>query len=167
MVEMRNSGRDMVKDYADKFGVEYFEGEKPWGVKADILIPAATQNEIHLEDAKKIVENDVKFLVEASNMPTTNEALDYLMENDVIVGPSKAANAGGVATSGLEMSQNSMRLHWTEEEVEEKLKAIMVNIHKTAMETSEKYGFGYNLVAGANIAGFEKVADAMIAQGTY
>jgi glutamate dehydrogenase (NADP+) len=89
------------------------------------------------------------------------------MENDVIVGPSKAANAGGVATSGLEMSQNSMRMHWTEEEVEEKLKGIMVNIHKTAMETAEKYGFGYNLVAGANIAGFEKVADAMIAQGIY
>ena len=167
LVEMLNSGKDMVKLYADKYGVDYFEGEKPWGVDADILIPCATQNEIHLEDAKKIVENDVKFLCEGSNMPTTNDALEYLQDNDVIIGPAKAANAGGVSTSALEMSQNSMRLSWTEEEVDEKLKQIMKNIHKTAAEASEKYGFGYNLVAGANLAGFEKVADAMVAQGNY
>jgi glutamate dehydrogenase (NADP+) len=167
MVEMRASGRGVVKDYADKYGVEYFEGEKPWGRKVDIIIPCATQNEIHIEDAKKIVENNIKFVCEGSNMPTTNEALDYLQENDVIVGPAKAANAGGVATSGLEMAQNSMRISWTEEEVDEKLKAIMKNIHDNSRKAAEAYGFGYDLVAGANIAGFVKVADAMIAQGDY
>ena len=167
LVEMRASGRGVVKDYADKYGVEYFEGEKPWGRKVDIIIPCATQNEIHIEDAKKIVENNIKFVCEGSNMPTTNEALDYLQENDVIVGPAKAANAGGVATSGLEMAQNSMRISWTEEEVDEKLKAIMKNIHENSRKAAEAYGFGYDLVAGANIAGFVKVADAMIAQGDY
>jgi glutamate dehydrogenase (NADP+) len=164
---MRASGRGVVKDYADKYGVEYFEGEKPWGRKVDIIIPCATQNEIHIEDAKKIVDNNIKFVCEGSNMPTTNEALDYLQENDVIVGPAKAANAGGVATSGLEMAQNSMRISWTEEEVDEKLKAIMKNIHENSRKAAEAYGFGYDLVAGANIAGFVKVADAMIAQGDY
>lgn len=167
LVEMRASGRGVVKDYADKYGVEYFEGEKPWGRKVDIIIPCATQNEIHIEDAKKIVDNNIKFVCEGSNMPTTNEALDYLQENDVIVGPAKAANAGGVATSGLEMAQNSMRISWTEEEVDEKLKAIMKNIHENSRKAAEAYGFGYDLVAGANIAGFVKVADAMIAQGDY
>jgi len=167
LVEMRASGRNVVKDYADKYGVEYFEGEKPWGRKVDIIIPCATQNEIHIEDAKKIVANNIKFLCEGSNMPTTNEALDYLQENGVIVGPAKAANAGGVATSGLEMAQNSMRISWTEEEVDEKLKAIMKNIHENSRKAAEAYGFGYDLVAGANIAGFVKVADAMIAQGDY
>lgn len=167
LVEMRASGRGVVKDYADKYGVEYFEGEKPWGRKVDIIIPCATQNEIHIEDAKKIVDNNIKFVCEGSNMPTTNEALDYLQESGVIVGPAKAANAGGVATSGLEMAQNSMRISWTEEEVDEKLKAIMKNIHDNARKAAEAYGFGYDLVAGANIAGFVKVADAMIAQGDY
>lgn len=167
LVEMRASGRGVVKDYADKYGVEYFEGEKPWGRKVDIIIPCATQNEIHIEDAKKIVNNNIKFVCEGSNMPTTNEALDYLQENGVIVGPAKAANAGGVATSGLEMAQNSMRISWTEEEVDEKLKAIMKNIHDNARKAAEEYGFGYDLVAGANIAGFVKVADAMMAQGNY
>lgn len=167
MLEMRASGRDMVKDYADKFGVEYFEGERPWGTKVDIIMPCATQNEIRLEDAKKIVANEVKFITEASNMPTTNDALEYLQENGVLVGPGKAANAGGVATSALEMSQNSMRLAWTSEEVDEKLHQIMINIHDNAMKASKEYGFGYNLVAGANIAGFLKVAEAMIAQGRY
>jgi glutamate dehydrogenase (NADP+) len=167
LVEMRASGRGVVKDYADKYGVEYFEGEKPWGRKVDIIIPCATQNEIHIEDAKKIVENNIKFVCEGSNMPTTNEALDYLQENGVIVGPAKAANAGGVATSGLEMAQNSMRISWTEEEVDEKLKTIMKNIHENSRKAAEAYGFGYDLVAGANIAGFVKVADAMIAQGDY
>jgi len=167
MLEMRASGRGLVKDYADKYGVEYFEGEKPWGRKVDIIIPCATQNEIHIEDAKKIVDNNIKFVCEGSNMPTTNEALDHLQENGVIVGPAKAANAGGVATSGLEMAQNSMRISWTEEEVDEKLKAIMKNIHDNSRKAAEAYGFGYDLVAGANIAGFVKVADAMIAQGNY
>lgn len=167
MVEMRNSGRDKVKDYADKFGVEFFEGQKPWGVKVDIAIPCATQNEIGMEEAKKLVDNGVKYLVEAANMPTSNEAIKYLQENNTIIGPAKAANAGGVATSALEMTQNSMRLAWTEEEVDEKLHQIMINIHDNAMNAAKDYGFGYNLVAGANIAGFIKVAEAMHAQGIY
>ncbi|MBN2260113.1 MAG: NADP-specific glutamate dehydrogenase [Clostridiales bacterium] len=167
LVELRNSGKDMVKPYAEKFGADYFPGEKPWGVKADIVIPCATQNEVHLEDAKKIVANGVKFFTEGSNMPTTNEAVSYLMENGVIVGPAKAANAGGVATSALEMSQNSMRYSWTAEEVDAKLQQIMKTIHTNSQEASEKYGLGYNLVAGANIAGFVKVAEAMFQQGNY
>ena len=165
MLEMRASGRDKVKDYADKFGVPYYEGEKPWGVKADIIMPCATQNEVGIEEAKKIVANGVKYYVEVSNMPTTNEAVAYLKANGVIVAPSKAVNAGGVAVSGLEMSQNSMRYSWTEEEVDAKLKQIMKNIYKNSFEAAKKYGMEGDLVAGANIAGFEKVADAMIAQG--
>lgn len=167
LVQMRASCRDKVKDYADKFGVEFFKGEKPWGIKADIVIPCATQNEIHLEDAKMIVANGVKFVTEGSNMPCTNDAIEYMLENNVVIGPSKAANAGGVATSALEMSQNSMRINWTAEEVDEKLHQIMKNIHNNAMKAAEEYGFGYNLIAGANIAGFIKVADAMYAQGVY
>jgi len=167
LLEMRASGRDKVKDYADKFGVEFFAGEKPWGVKVDIVIPAATQNDIKIDDAKKIVANGIKMVCEAANMPCTNEAVDYFMEKGVIVGPSKAANAGGVATSALEMSQNSERLSWSAEEVDAKLHGIMVNIYNNCKDASEKYGFGYNLVAGANIAGFVKVADAMHAQGNY
>ncbi|WP_053955826.1 NADP-specific glutamate dehydrogenase [Inediibacterium massiliense] len=167
LLEMRASGRDKVQDYADKFGVEFFPGEKPWNVKVDIVIPAATQNDIHIEHAKQIVANDIKFVCEAANMPTTNDAIKYLQENKVFVGPAKAANAGGVATSALEMSQNSMRYSWTEEEVDAKLHQIMVNIHNNAMKAAEEYGFGYNLVAGANIAGFIKVAEAMYAQGIY
>lgn len=167
LVTMRNSGQDIVKPYADKFGAQFFPGERPWGVKADIVIPCATQNEIHLDHAKAIVENGVKFVCEASNMPCTNEAVAYLQEHGVIVGPSKAANAGGVATSALEMSQNAMRLSWTEREVDEKLDQIMTNIHRIASETSKAYGLGYDLVAGANIAGFLKVAEAMHQQGDY
>lgn len=165
MLEMRASGRDNVKDYADKFGVEFFPGEKPWGRKVDVVMPCATQNEIQIEDAKKIVSNGIKYICETSNMPTTNEALEYLQENKLIIGPSKAVNAGGVSVSALEMSQNSQRFSWTEEEVDEKLHDIMINIHNNAMKAAEEYGLGYNLVAGANIAGFKKVADAMMAQG--
>jgi len=167
LLEMRASGHDKVQDYADKFGCEFFAGEKPWGVKVDIAIPCATQNEIHLDDAKKMVANGVAIVCEGSNMPTTNEALKYLQDNNIQVGPAKAANAGGVATSALEMSQNSMRLAWTEEEVDNKLQAIMKNIHDSAKKAAEEYGFGYDLVAGANIAGFCKVAEAMHAQGNY
>lgn len=168
MLTMRNSLRDRVQDYADKFGVEFVAGKKPWGnVKADIYMPCATQNEIGIEDAKKIVEMGVKIVNEVSNMPTTNEAVAYLQEHGVIVAPSKAVNAGGVAVSGLEMSQNSERLSWTAEEVDAKLKGIMVNIHKQIINACEEYNLGYNLVAGANLAGFKKVADAMIAQGIY
>ncbi len=167
LLEMRSSGRDKVQDYADKFGCEFFPGEKPWGRKVDIIMPCATQNDIHIEHAKAIVENKIRFVVEGANMPTTNEALEYLVENGVLVGPAKAANAGGVATSALEMSQNSMRLSWSAEEVDEKLHQIMINIHNNAMTAAQDYGFGYNLVAGANIAGFLKVAAAMDAQGDY
>lgn len=167
LLEMRACGRDKVQDYADKYGVEFFPGEKPWGRKVDIIMPCATQNDIHLEHAKQIVANEIKYVVEGANMPTTNEAVKYLQENGVLVGPAKAANAGGVATSALEMSQNSMRLSWTKEEVDDKLHQIMTNIHNNAMKAAEDYGFGYNLVAGANIAGFLKVADAMHAQGNY
>jgi glutamate dehydrogenase (NADP+) len=166
LLTMRLSGRDKAKDYADKFpSAKFFPGEKPWGVKADIMMPCATQNEIGMAEAKKIVANGCKYLVEVSNMPTTNEAVDYLVEKGVIVAPSKAVNAGGVAVSALEMSQNSMRLSWTAEEVDAKLKSIMKNIHESSMAAAAEYGLGYNLIAGANIAGFKKVADAMMAQG--
>ncbi|MBQ5612529.1 MAG: NADP-specific glutamate dehydrogenase [Clostridia bacterium] len=165
MLEMRASCRNRVQDYADKFGVQFFPGEKPWGVKADILMPCATQNEVHLEDAKKMVANGLKYYVEVSNMPTTNEAVAYLKANGVIVAPSKAVNAGGVAVSGLEMSQNSMRYSWSAEEVDAKLKTIMSNIFHNSVEAANEYGLGDDLVAGANIAGFIKVANAMLAFG--
>lgn len=167
LLEMRASGRDKAKDYADKFGCEFHAGEKPWGVKADIVIPCATQNDVHEEDAKKIVANGTKFVCEAANMPCTNEAVEYFQNHGVVVGPAKAANAGGVAVSALEMAQNSARLSWTAEEVDEKLHNIMINIHNNAMHAAADYGFGYNLVAGANIAGFLKVAQAMHEQGNY
>ncbi len=165
LLEMRASCRNRVEDYADKFGVPFFKGEKPWGVKVDIVMPCATQNEVGIEDAEKIVANGVKYYVEVSNMPTTNEAVAFLMEKGVAVAPSKAVNAGGVSVSGLEMSQNSMRYGWTAEEVDEKLKMIMKNIFNASVAAAEKYGMPGNLVAGANIAGFLKVADAMLAQG--
>ncbi|GAB6107696.1 NADP-specific glutamate dehydrogenase [Fusibacter bizertensis] len=168
LLELRASGKDIAAPYADKFpGSKFVAGQKPWCVKADIVIPCATQNEIRIDDAKMIVANGTKFLCEASNMPCTNEAIDYFLEHGVIVGPAKAANAGGVATSALEMSQNSMRYNWTAEEVDAKLEQIMINIHANSAKASQEYGFGYNLVAGANIAGFKKVADAMLAQGDY
>ena len=165
MLEMRASCRNRVQDYADKFGVQFFPGEKPWGVKADILMPCATQNEVQLEDAKKMVANGLKYYVEVSNMPTTNEAVAYLKANGVIVAPSKAVNAGGVVVSGLEMSQNSMRYSWSAEEVDAKLKTIMSNIFHNSVEAANEYGLGDDLVAGANIAGFIKVANAMLAFG--
>ena len=165
MLEMRASGRDKVQDYADKFGVKFVAGKKPWEVKVDIAMPCATQNEVGLEDAKNIVANGTKFYIEVANMPTTKEAVDYFVANGVVVAPAKAVNAGGVAVSALEMSQNSMRLSWTREEVDEKLKAIMVNIFNAAYDTAEKYGQKGNLIMGANIAGFEKVAEATLAHG--
>ncbi len=165
MLEMRASCRNRVQDYADKFGVPFYAGEKPWGVKVDVIMPCATQNEIDVPEAEKIVANGIKYYVEVSNMPTTNEAVAYLKANDVIVAPSKAVNAGGVAVSGLEMSQNSMRYSWSAEEVDEKLKTIMKNIFDSSVKASNEYGLGDDLVAGANIAGFLKVAEAMKAQG--
>ena len=165
MLEMRASNRDVVKDYADKFGVPFFPGEKPWGVKGDIVMPCATENEINVEGAKKIIANKVKYVAEVANMPTSIEAIKLLLENNVMIGPSKAVNAGGVAVSGLEMSQNSMRMAWTSEEVDAKLKTIMKNIFTTCHKTAEEYNLSGNLVLGANIAGFIKVANAMLAQG--
>ncbi|MBR4990515.1 MAG: NADP-specific glutamate dehydrogenase [Oscillospiraceae bacterium] len=165
MLNMRSSGRDKVQDYADKFGVPFYPKEKPWGIKADILMPCATQNEVGMAEAEKIVANGVKYYVEVSNMPTTNEAMAYLKKNGVICAPSKAVNAGGVSVSGLEMSQNSMRYSWTAEEVDAKLKQIMHNIFWNSYNAAKKYGMEGDLVAGANIAGFEKVAQAMMAQG--
>ena len=165
LLEMRASGRDKVKDYADKFGVPYFEGKRPWEVKVDVVMPCATQNEVGLQDAKNIVANGVKYYVEVANMPTTEEAVAYLKANKVVIAPSKAVNAGGVAVSGLEMSQNSMRYSWTAEEVDAKLHQIMADIYKNSWDAAKKYGMEGDLIAGANIAGFEKVADAMVAQG--
>ena len=166
MVEMLNSRRNRVQDYADKFGVQFFPGEKPFGCKVDIVMPCAMQNDVLMESAEKIVANGVKYYIEVANMPTTNDALFYMMKQPgMIVAPSKAVNAGGVAVSGLEMSQNSERLAWTAEEVDSKLHNIMINIHKASEEAAEEAGLGYNLVAGANLAGFKKVADAMMAQG--
>jgi glutamate dehydrogenase (NADP+) len=153
--------------YAEKFGCEYHEGEKPWGVKADLYIPCATQNEIGMEEAKKIVANGAKYYFEGANMPATNEAIAYLQSSGVIVGPAKAVNAGGVAVSALEMSQNSLRYGWTAEEVDEKLKGIMKSIHDNSAAAAAEYGLGYDLVKGANIAGFLKVAEAMMAQGLF
>jgi glutamate dehydrogenase (NADP+) len=165
MLEMRNSGRDRAQDYADKFGCKFVPKTKPWEVKVDVAMPCATQNEINMDEAKKIVANGTKYYIEVANMPTTNDALTYLQQSGLIVAPSKAVNAGGVATSALEMSQNSMRYSWTAEEVDSKLKAIMKNIHDVSEQAASEYGLGYDLVAGANLAGFRKVADAMMAQG--
>jgi len=165
MLEMRASGRDKVQDYADKFGVPFFAGKRPWEQKVDVVMPCATQNEVGIDDAKNIVANGVKYYVEVANMPTTDEAVSYLRENKVVIAPSKAVNAGGVAVSGLEMSQNSMRYSWTAEEVDAKLHQIMEGIYKASWDAAKKYGMEGDLVAGANIAGFIKVAEAMIAQG--
>ncbi len=165
MLEMRASCRNRVEDYADKFGVPFFKGEKPWGVKADILMPCATQNEVGMKEAEAIVANGVKYYVEVANMPTTNEAMAYLKANGVVIAPSKAVNAGGVAVSGLEMSQNSMRYSWSADEVDAKLKTIMKNIFEASANAAKEYGVEGDLVAGANIAGFIKVAEAMKAQG--
>ena len=166
MLEMRASGRNKVQDYADKFGCEFFPKQKPWGQKVDICMPAAYQNELDVPEIEQIIANGTKYYIEVANMPTTNEGLARAMaEPGMIVAPSKAVNAGGVAVSALEMAQNSMRYSWDGAEVDAKLVGIMKNIHKISVEAAEGAGLGYNLVAGANIAGFKKVAAAMMAQG--
>ena len=159
--------RKRIKEYAQrKPSAKYFEGQKGiWSLKCDIALPCATQNDISIEEAKLLVENGVIAVGEGANMPCTNEALSYLLQNNILVAPAKAANAGGVATSALEMSQNSMRLSWSFEEVDEKLKNIMVNIFNASKEAAKEYGSEGNYVVGANIAGFLKVADAMMSQG--
>lgn len=168
LLEMRASGRNVVKDYADKFGVEFHAGEKPWGVKADIIMPSAMQNDVHMKEAEQIVANGIRYYIEVANMPTTNDALKFLMaQPNMVVAPSKAVNAGGVSVSALEMSQNSERLVWTEKEVDDRLHEIMNTIYQNSVDAAERNGLGYNLVAGANIAGFERVADAMLQQGVF
>ena len=165
LLEMRASQKANVKMYAEKFGCTFVAGKKPWEVKADICIPCATQNEVDLHEAEKMVQNGTRFYFEGANMPATNEAIAYLQNQGVLVGPAKAANAGGVAVSALEMSQNSERIHWSKEEVDAKLKEIMFNIVDVSYQASKRYGHPKDLVIGANIAGFEKVAEAMMAQG--
>lgn len=165
LLEMRASQKANVKMYAEKFGCIFVAGKKPWEVKADICIPCATQNEVDLHEAEKMVQNGTRFYFEGANMPATNEAIAYLQNQGVLVGPAKAANAGGVAVSALEMSQNSERIHWSKEEVDTKLKEIMFNIVDVSYQASKRYGHPKDLVIGANIAGFEKVAEAMMAQG--
>ena len=164
--DIKEVKRGRIKEYADRVeGATYTEGLGIWNIKCDVYLPCATQNELPLEGAKALVANGCKYVVEGANMPTTLDATSYLMENGVLFMPGKAANAGGVATSALEMSQNSMRLSWTAEEVDEKLHGIMVDIFHKADDAAKRYGMEDNYVAGANIAGFEKVVDAMKAQG--
>ena len=166
---MRANDPKHCKPYADKFGCEFVPNEKCWGVKdVDIYMPAATQNDVNMDWAKKIAESGVKYYIEVANMPTTNEALEFLKgQKHMVVAPSKAVNACGVAVSELEMAQNAERLYWTAEEVDTKMHAIMKNIYHNSVAAAERYGLGYDLVAGANIVGFQKVADAMMAQGIF
>ena len=166
LIDLRNSGKNICAPFAKKFkSAKFYPGKKPWEVKADLYIPCATQNEIHLADAKTMVKNKAKYLCEGSNMPTTNEAIEYLQKHGVKVGPSKAANAGGVACSCLEMSQNAEHIIFTKDDVYRQLEGIMVNIFKLSVDACERYNLGDNLIAGANIAGFERVAEAMMLQG--
>ena len=165
VMELKNIRRGRIKEYADKFGVEFRQGKRPWDIKCDCAFPSATQNEIDGEDAKTLLNNGCFLVAEGANMPSTPEAIEQFLAKKILYGPGKAANAGGVATSGLEMSQNSLRLSWTREEVDERLHNIMIAIHQQAYDAAEEYGQAGNLVMGANIAGFVKVADAMLDQG--
>lgn len=165
MLKLRASNKDAVEDYAKEFKVEFHPGKKPWGIKADVALPCATQNEIYPDDAKELLKNGCIAVCEGANMPTTIEAYHIFDEAGILYAPGKASNAGGVATSGLEMSQNSMRLPWSREEVDNRLHEIMIRIHETCLSTSERFGTPGNYVNGANIAGFLKVADAMLDQG--
>ena len=167
LVEMRMSLRDRVQDYADKFGVEFHAGEKPWGrVKADVYMPCATQNDIRIEDAERIAEEGhSKIIIEVANMPTTQEAVDFFVENGFVIAPSKAVNAGGVACSEFEMSQNAMKLSWTAEEVDQKLHVVMKNIYQSVKAAAEKYGKPGDMIAGANLAAAEKIIEAMEGEG--
>jgi glutamate dehydrogenase (NADP+) len=165
VLDLKNVRRGRIKEYAEKYNVAYHEKGRPWEIKCDVALPCATQNELDGKDAKTLVDNGVVAVSEGANMPCTLEALEVLQEGKVLYGPGKAANAGGVATSGLEMAQNSQRYFWNREEVDAKLRQIMVNIHKNTYDTAKMFGQPGNYVLGANIAGFLKVADAMIAQG--
>jgi len=162
--KIKNIDRGRIKDYANKYNVEYLESENPWSIKADIALPCATQNEINKEDAMALVKNEIVLVGEGANMPSTSEAIDIFKENKILFSPGKASNAGGVAVSGLEMSQNSARVQWSREEVDQNLKKIMIEIHGKILEYGNR-GESIDYVAGANIAGFKRVADSMIAQG--
>ncbi len=165
MLRLRATNQDIVKPYADRFGCDFHENKKPWEVKCDVALPCATQNELGEKDAQALIANGCKCVVEGANMPCTPEAAHIFISNKILYAPGKASNAGGVATSGLEMSQNSMRLNWTAEEVDQRLQHIMKSIHDTCLKASHDYGVAGNYVAGANIAGFLKVANAMMDQG--
>jgi glutamate dehydrogenase (NADP+) len=165
LMDLKNIKRGRIKEYADEYNVQYFAGKRPWDQKVNVAMPCATQNELDLDDAQKLVNVGCVAVVEGANMPTTFDATNYLIQNGVMFAPGKAANAGGVATSGLEMSQNSMRISWTRQEVDERLHQIMQNIHMNAYQAAKDYGKTGNYVVGANIAGFIKVAKAMHAQG--
>ena len=165
VLDLKNVRRGRIREYAEKFGAEYLEGKRPWGIKCDCAFPSATQNEIDDNDAKTLLRNGCYVVAEGANMPSTPEAIEQFLDSKILYGPGKAANAGGVAASGLEMSQNSQRLPWTRQEVEQRLHNIMIAIYKQCYEAAEEYGQPGNLVVGANIAGFVKVADAMLDQG--
>ncbi len=164
VMELKNVKRGRIKEYADKYGCKYVEGKRPWEVKCDVALPSATQNEINGEEAKMLVDNGCFCVSEGANMPSTPEAIDVYLKAKILFGPGKAANAGGVAVSGLEMSQNSLRLNWTREEVDERLHGIMKDIHETCVKYGKEGDF-INYVKGANIGGFIKVADSMLDQG--
>jgi glutamate dehydrogenase (NADP+) len=163
-MELKNVKRGRIKEYADKYGCEYVAGKTPWSVKCDIALPCATQNELNGSDAKALVANGVTAVAEGANMPSTPEAITEFINSKVLFAPGKASNAGGVATSGLEMSQNSLRLSWSREEVDQRLHGIMKNIHAACVKYGTDNGY-VNYVKGANVAGFVKVADAMLDQG--
>ncbi|MFZ2340469.1 MAG: NADP-specific glutamate dehydrogenase [Bacteroidales bacterium] len=165
IMDLKNVRRGRIKEYAVKYGAEYFEDKRPWIIKCDIAMPNATQNEISREEAETLVKNGCKCVVEGANMPSTIEAVEVFLRAGILYGPGKAANAGGVATSGLEMTQNSMRLPWSREEVDERLRIIMKNIHSTCVRYGKQDDGFINYVKGANIGGFVKVANAMVAQG--
>jgi glutamate dehydrogenase (NADP+) len=165
LLELRASNQDIVAPYAEKYGVEFHANKRPWEVKCDVAMPCATQNELDEKDAQNLIANKCICICEAANMPTTPAGAKVIMDAGILYGPSKAANAGGVAVSGLEMSQNSIRMSWSREEVDQHLHRIMKNIHQSCLDAAAQYGMAGNYVAGANIAGFTKVADAMLAQG--
>ncbi len=165
MLRLRASANDRVQDYADQFKVEFFPGKRPWSIKVDVAMPCATQNEIFEDDAKELIKNGCICICEGANMPTTLEAYKVIKQAGILYSPGKASNAGGVAVSGLEMTQNSMRLPWLRDEVDERLQQIMKKIHDTCVSTAARFGTPGNYVNGANIAGFLKVADAMLDQG--
>ena len=164
VMDLKNVKRGRIKEYADKFNAEFHEGERPWKISCDVALPCATQNELNKSEAKELVKNGCLAVAEGANMPTEPDAVNLFLKEKILFGPGKAANAGGVAVSGLEMSQNSMRLSWTREEVDGRLHDIMKNIHASCT-THGKEGKFVNYVKGANIAGFIKVADAMMDQG--